>query len=349
MNRLLQQLSDADAIAGREKEVRTILRNEMKDYCDDIQYDHLGSICFKNKGTEENPIRIMFSAHMDEVGFFVRHISDVGFVYLIAVGGVLDKSKEMQKVRITIENGEKISGILNVTKTDSGNVKDMYVDVGCETAEDVLKLGIRIGDMVTFASESFEMDQENVICGKAMDDRTGCFVLSQAIKKIYAQKSKSDIWMVASSSEEVGTRGGKTAAQHINADVVIAVDVANNPELVKNYTNHRLLSKGCMVLHYDKTMVPNEKFLKYVKNLANEYHIQIQEDMFSGGGTDCCQAHLIGNGKLALVIGIPLRYCHASWSLVHENDLKSAIDLVCAITKHMGREEYESFINFEEE
>ena len=139
MNELLQQLSDADAIAGREKEVRNILRHEMGEYCDEIQYDHLGSICFKNNGTETNPVRIMFSAHMDEVGFFVRHIADNGFVYLIAVGGVLDKSKEMQKVRITTQCGMKIPGILNVTKNEAGKVKDMYVDVGCETAEDRMK------------------------------------------------------------------------------------------------------------------------------------------------------------------------------------------------------------------
>lgn len=348
MNELLQQLSDADAIAGREKEVRTLLRNEMKDYSDEIRYDHLGSICFKSSGTEENPVKIMFSAHMDEVGFFVRHISDNGFIYLIAVGGVLDKSKEMQKVRVTTESGKKIPGILNVTKVD-GKVKDMYVDVGCETGQEILDLGVQIGDMVTFASESYEMAQPKVICGKAMDDRTGCYVISNAIKKIHEIKHKSEVWMVASSSEEVGTRGGKTTTELIDADIVVAVDVANNPELVKNFTNHRLLSKGCMILHYDKTMVPNEKFLRYVKKLAKEHDVLFQEDMFSGGGTDCANAHLVNSGKLALVIGIPLRYCHAAWSLVHEDDLNNAISLVTEIATSIGKKEYESFINFEED
>lgn len=349
MNKLLQKLSNADAIAGREKEVRSILREEMKPYCDEIQYDHLGSICFKSSGVQENPVKIMFSAHMDEVGFFVRHISDNGFIYLIAVGGVLDKSKEMQKVRITTQSGKKIPGILNVTKTETGKVKDMYVDIGCETGQEILDLGVEIGDMVTFASESFQMEQPGVTCGKAMDDRTGCYVMSQAIKKVHQVSHDSEIWMVGSSSEEVGTRGGKTATEQIDADIVIAVDVANNPELVKNYANHRLLSKGCMVLHYDKTMVPNEKFLRYVKKLAREHDILFQEDMFSGGGTDCCNAHLVQNGKLALVIGIPLRYCHAAWSLVHEDDLNNAISLVSEIATSIGKKEYESFINFEED
>lgn len=348
MTDFLKRLSNADAIAGREKEVRTLLRNEMKDYSDEIRYDHLGSICFKSSGTEENPVKIMFSAHMDEVGFFVRHISDNGFIYLIAVGGVLDKSKEMQKVRVTTESGKKIPGILNVTKVD-GKVKDMYVDVGCETGQEILDLGVQIGDMVTFASESYEMAQPKVICGKAMDDRTGCYVISNAIKKIHEIKHKSEVWMVASGSEEVGTRGGKTTTELIDADIVVAVDVANNPELVKNFTNHRLLSKGCMILHYDKTMVPNEKFLRYVKKLAKEHNVLFQEDMFSGGGTDCANAHLVNTGKIALVIGIPLRYCHAAWSLVHEDDLNNAISLVTEIATSIGKKEYESFIDFEED
>lgn len=67
---------------------------------------------------------------MDEVGFMVRHISDIGFIYLIAVGGVLDKSKEMQMVRITTDSGQKIEGLLNVTKDSQGNVQEMYVDIG---------------------------------------------------------------------------------------------------------------------------------------------------------------------------------------------------------------------------
>lgn len=349
MNELLERLSNADAIAAREGEVRKILRTEMGPYCDEIQYDHLGSICFKSKGTSEHAVKILFTAHMDEVGFFVRHISDNGFIYLIAVGGVLDKSKEMQKVRITTQSKDKIPGILNVTKTEDGKVKDMYVDVGCETAQEIFDLGIQIGDMVTFASNSYEMANPKVTCGKAMDDRTGCYVLAKAIKEIHKQEHESDIWMVGSSSEEVGTRGGKTATEQIDADIVIAVDVANNPELIKNYTNHRLLSKGCMVLHYDKTMVPNAKFLNYVKKLAKSKNILFQEDMFSGGGTDCCNAHLVKNGKLALVIGIPLRYCHAAWSLVHEDDLNNAISLVQEIALNVGKKEYDEFINFEDD
>ena len=198
---LLKRLSNADAVAAKENEVRNILKEECSPYCDEVSYDHLGSVIFHKKGTDSDPLKIMFSAHMDEVGFLVRHISDIGFVYLIALGGVLDKSKEMQKVRITTCTGEKITGILNVTKNEHGAVKDMYVDLGVDSREEVENLGVEIGNMVCFASECIQMNNEKVYAGKAMDDRSGCYVISEALKRLSKESLQSDVYMCGSSSE----------------------------------------------------------------------------------------------------------------------------------------------------
>ena len=129
---LLVRLSNADAVASKEGEVRAILKEELSAYSDEITYDTLGSISFHKKGTAEKPLKIMFCAHMDEVGFLVRHISDIGFVYLIALGGVQQKSMEMQKVRITTASGSKVSGILNITTDENHHVRELYVDLGCD-------------------------------------------------------------------------------------------------------------------------------------------------------------------------------------------------------------------------
>lgn len=344
---LLITLSNADSIASKEDEVREILYEELKDVSDDISYDHLGSIIFHKKACEEHALKLMFCAHMDEVGFLVRHISDIGFVYLINLGGVLDKSKEMQQVRITTRGGKKITGILNVTKNDKGSIKEMYVDIGCDNKEEVEAYGVEIGNMVCFASHAQQMNDSKVYAGKAMDDRAGCYVIAQAMKRLKDEQVHSDLYFCGTSSEEVGIRGGKTATYQIDPDIVFAIDVANNPELVKNYTNHRLLGKGCMIVHYDKTMAPNDKLLNYVKDIACKHDISYQCDMFSGGGTDAGNAHLTSNGKLAVVLGIPLRYCHGAWSLVHEDDLEQCISLVVELVRVLRRETYEEFINFQ--
>lgn len=344
---LLKRLSNADAIASKEQEVRTILYSELAPISDDVTYDELGSILFHKKGIDEQPLKLMFTAHMDEVGFLVRHISDIGFLYLIAVGGVLDKSKEMQRVRITTRDGKKITGILNVTKHDTGAVKEMYVDIGCESREEVENLGVEIGNMVCFASACEQLNNTKTYAGKAMDDRSGCYILAEAMKRLVKEDIRNDVYICGTSSEEVGIRGGKTATYQVNPDIVFAVDVANNPELIKNYTNHRLLGKGCMIVHYDKTMAPNEKLLNYVKDIAKQHDIAYQCDMFSGGGTDAGNAHLSRNGKLAIVIGIPLRYCHGAYSIVHEDDLENCITLLVELTKALHKETYKKFIDFQ--
>lgn len=341
---LLKQLSNADSIASNEDEVRNILYRELKDYSDEILFDGLGSIIFHKKGKSENPLKIMFTGHMDEVGFMVRHISDIGFIELIAVGGVLDKSKEMQMVRITTAAGDKFEGLLNVTKDGDGKVKTMYVDIGVDTKDEVKALGIDVGDMVCFASTARQL-QEKVYAGKAMDDRTGCYIIAEAMKRM-KEDVDNDIYFVGTSSEEVGVRGGKTATHMINPDIMFAIDVANNPELVKNYTNHRLIGKGPMIVHYDKTMSPNRKLLAYVKKIANEHAIPYQSDMFSGGGTDAGNAHLENGGRLALVLGIPLRYCHSSYSLVHSDDLDNLVELVTLLANQITRQDYQNFITY---
>ena len=141
---LLKELSNADSVASVEDEVRSILYRELAKYSDEVFSDRLGSIIFHKKGTSPNPLKIMFCAHIDEVGFMVRHISDIGFVYLVALGSVLNKSKEMQMVRITTQDGKKVEGLLNVTKDSNGNVKEMYVDIGVDSADEVKALGIDV-------------------------------------------------------------------------------------------------------------------------------------------------------------------------------------------------------------
>lgn len=342
----LTQLCNADAIASKETEVRSLLIDANKDHCDEIRTDNLGSILFIRKGKEKDPLKLMFTGHMDEVGFRVRHISDIGFLYLIKTGGVLDKCLDMQKVRITTRSGRKIPGILNSTRDKEGKIQDIYVDLGVDTRQEAEMLGIQVGDMVTFDTRCILPEGTNVIMGKAMDDRTGCYVISKALEQLANESLDNEIIMCGTSSEEVGTRGAQTAVSMMDPDIIFAIDVANHPELDRGFKNHRHPGKGPMIVHYDKTMAPNEKLLQFVKDIADRIGISYQNDMLSGGGTDCAQAHLTGSGKPALVIGIPLRYCHGPVSVANKNDLASAVQLVCELCRSLTKDKYAEFIDF---
>lgn len=332
--KLLKDLCNADGIASNEQEIRDIL---VKDINGEVSFDGIGSMIVNHKGIGP---KLMFCAHMDEVGFMVRHISDIGMLHLMQIGGVKDSAKSFQPVNVTLEDGKKLRGLMNCSYDDNHKVKDVYVDIGLSSRDEALKAGVNIGDMVCFASNS-EMINENVLMAKALDDRVGCYILKEVDKRLKSINHNNDVYLSFTSSEEVGTRGGKCTTDIVNPDVVFAIDVACAPDLVRNYTNQRQISKGCMIVHYDKTMIPNKKFLKFIKDVANDNNLSFQCDMFSGGGTDAGTAHLVNGGRLALVLGVPLRYCHGSYSMADLRDVEELVELIINIIKTLDVEKYE--------
>ncbi|MGL5693039.1 MAG: aminopeptidase [Peptostreptococcaceae bacterium] len=341
----LKKLSQADGIASNEGEVRNVLLEELEDYSDNIVCDGLGSIIF-SKETDKNAPKIMICAHMDEVGFIVRSIGKDGMIHLMVVGGVKPLAQHLQKVRITTEEGTKIPAIINGTyKNDT--TEDVYADIGAYTDEEVYKLGIQVGDMVTYATEFEEFSLPNRLVGKAFDDRLGCFVMGEVLKNLKDKDINSNIYFAATSSEEVGIRGGKTAAQMINPDVVFVIDVAcHRNEFVRDHTNKKQIDKGVMLMHFDRTLAPNKKMIKYVKEIAEKLNLPLQHDMFKSGGTDGGEAHKVNEGKPSVVTCLPVRYGHCAFSIVSPLDLEAIIKLYTELILNFNSEIYKYIKNF---
>lgn len=332
--RFLAELCEIDGIASNEIDVRKKLRDKFKNF-DSIDHDGIGSQIFEYRG---NGPKLMFAAHMDEVGFMIRNIKDNGLIDVISIGGVKNTAKGFQKVRITNSVGKKFIGLLN------SNDDCMYVDIGVDSKEDVEKFGIDIGDMVCFASDSEWLDEETLMA-KALDDRIGNFILSEVDKRIKSLNRKNIVYLCNTVQEEVGTRGGKCSSDIVKPDIFFAIDVATAPDLDRSSSNHRKLGKGFMILHYDKTMIPNKKLLNYLKTLADKKGLDYQKDMFGGGGTDAGNAHLVDGGRLAVVLGIPLRYCHGSYSMVNMKDVEGLVDFIVEIIKDLDYNRLEEIKN----
>lgn len=344
---LMRSLSDADAVACREGEVRAVMHAELDGIADEVAYDGLGSVMFKSAGTEERPVRIMFCGHMDEAGLMVRYISDIGMVHVIGVGNPRKNSVDSQLVRFTTRSGEKVRGVLFAKRDADGTPSDLYVDLGCETAEEVLALGIQVGDWGVFDAECGRQGDTDILLGKAFDDRAGVYVVCEAMKRLAGTPHAAELWFCGTSSEEVGCRGAKTATAALDADIVFPVDIANAPEFTRGWENSRKLGRGPMVVHYDRMHVPNERLLHHVIDAAEAGGIPFQRDIFKGGGTDAGTAHLVGAGRLACVLGVPVRYCHGSWSVMRGGDLDAAVDLVCALATSIDRATFERLRSFE--
>lgn len=332
----LERLSNADAIASNEQEVRDILQTELQDFVDDIQYDGLGSVIFQKIGNANGP-KIMLAGHMDEVGFMVRHITPMGQIIVVTIGGVKPLAQCMQEVRITTRLGRKIIGVLQASYLE-GKTDRVYVDIGADSEAEVSALGIEVGDMVTYTTTWKAYDIHQKICGKAFDDRLGCYVFGEVIKRLKDVKHPNIVYGVGTSSEEVGLRGAKTATYVVNPDIVFVFDVACYPdEFDRSYQNKRQIGKGMMITHNDRTLAPNKNLLYYVRDLAKEIGIEVQLDMFNNGGTDGGEAHKDRKGHPTLVCCLPVRYGHCGYSIADRQDIEDMIQLFVELMKKIDR------------
>lgn len=332
---LLRALSEADAIAASEQEVRDILINEAHRYQKDVQFDGLGSVLIRVN--QSNGPKVMICAHMDEVGFIVRSISREGAINVLPIGNVRMMARTLQPVRITTRNGLKIPGLLD-GDLKGETVDNLRVDIGATSAEEVYAAGIDAGDRVTFDTPFQTLPHDRVM-GKAFDDRLGCYLLITLLRELHQAPLDCELWLVASSSEEVGLRGGRTAAQAIQPDIALVLDTAC---WSKNFdygnANHRQIGAGPMLVLYDKTLIAPPKLTAFIESVARPLGIPLQKDMFSNGGTDGGAIHLSGTGVPAVVLGPPTRHGHCAASIADEKDINQTHQLLVALVACMNRE-----------
>lgn len=348
----LKNLCEAAAVASNERQVRDVLRRECGEYADETAYDGLGSLIYtqreKGAGTVAAPT-VLLAAHMDEVGFLVRSISSQGMLMVVPVGAVRTFSSFMQEVRVTAAGGRCFRGILNA-EYDHGKkaAAGLYVDLGQDSGEDIEKLGIRPGDMVTFAF-GFREYENGRFAARALDDRAGCYVLGELMKRMAGRDHPCRICCAFTSSEEVGTRGAKTAARLAEPDLCIALDAAcSSSEFVRDHTNNRQLGKGPMLVHCDKTVVCSRPLAELVRRTAGELNIPLQDDMFLNGGTDGGVLQQDGTGHPTVVLGIPTRYGHSPGSIASYQDIDQMVDLLERLLMKLDGREYRQ-IRFEAE
>ena len=183
--------------------------------------------------------------------------------------------------------------------------------------------------------------------GKAFDDRLGCFLLIELMYALRNVELDAEIWLVASSSEEVGMRGGKTAAHMIQPDLALILDTAC---WSKNFdygaANHRQIGLGPMLVMYDKTLIPSPRLLNFIQDTALQNSIPLQTDMFSNGGTDGGSVHLCGQGIPTAVLGAPTRHGHCAASIADLRDIEQTKQLLVAIIHQLNADTLHHLTDF---
>jgi endoglucanase len=341
---LLRELSNAPAPSGFEEPVRAIMVRELKPY-GTITYDGMGSVIVKN-GTS-GP-RIMLDAHMDELGGMVRRVTPDGFVNMQMLGGWLDMALPGQRWVILTAKGpvHAVSGMRDIhvvpaeERTKPFNRDNLYLDVGARSAADAAAMGIEPGDPVA-PDSTFEELANGRYLGKARDDRVGCAVLIEALKRLAAEGHPNQLFAAATTQEEIGLRGAHTAADVIRPDIGIAIEggmTGDQPNTHPDETNARL-GGGPDIFLYDASALPNRKLVSFLKQTAAQASIPVQPDLVTGYGDDSAEIQKSDGGAPTVNIGVPVRYMHVHNGIMDRKDFDETVDLVVDMIKKLDAAE----------
>ncbi|TYQ15468.1 UNVERIFIED_CONTAM: endoglucanase [Acetivibrio alkalicellulosi] len=317
---LLKKLTQTTGVSGNEEEIRNVIKEEIKGKVDQITVDTLGNLIAVKKG---NGKKIMVAAHMDEIGVMATFIDDNGFVRFSSIGGVNQYNSIGQKVRF---NNGTIGALHYEQKLDDlKNLKlsKMYIDIGVDSKEEALKL-VGIGDVACFVGDCVK--QGNIIISKALDDRSGCAVVIDAINNM--PKTENEIYYVFTVQEELGLRGAKTAAYQIKPDLAIAVDVTLTGDTPNSHLMEVKCGKGPAIKIKDRSIICHPKVKKLLENSAKKINIPYQYEVLEAGGSDPGAIHISAGGVPSGAISIPCRYVHSPVETACLTDIENAVKLL---------------------
>ncbi len=332
----LEKLSNACGVTGREEQVRKLLIKLMKPHVDEIMVDKLENVIALKKGKKGSP-RIMIAAHMDEVGLMVKTITKEGFVQFAKMGGIDDRILLAQKVIVHTQKGP-LQGIIgskppHIQKEDERKkvvtYDKLFIDVGAENLKDANKMGVKVGDPVSFDIKYSKLGRD-VVTGKAFDDRVGCAIMIEAIKQLGS--TDCTIYAVGTVQEEVGLRGAATATFGVDPDVGIAVDVtvAGDVPGVREFDTSVKMGKGPVLTVADSGLITHPKVLRLLQDSAEASKIACQLETGLPGSTDAARMSLTRQGVPSGTVSVATRYIHSPVGMLNLKDAENSAKLIVA-------------------
>jgi putative aminopeptidase FrvX len=331
---LTEYLNNASP-TGFESSGQKIWLDFMRPYSDEYISDAYGSVAaIINPGKD---FKVVIEAHADEISWFVKYISEDGYLYVTRNGGSDHMIAPSMRVKLFTEKGV-VRGIfgwpaIHVRTSDKDIVPSMdniFIDVGCSKKEEVEKLGIHVGTVAVFEDELMELN-DNYYTGRALDNRIGGYMIAQVAKRLKENKDKLPftLYVVNAVQEEIGLRGAEMISRKIKPDVAIITDVCHDtssPLYDKKKQGDQKCGKG-PVLTYGPAVQNN--LLKMIIQTAEKHKIPFQRAAVSRStGTDTDSFAYSGEGVPSALISLPLKYMHTTVETISKNDMNQVIDLI---------------------
>lgn len=329
---LLKKISETPGAPGYEQRIRAFVMEQVAPFVDDMFTDAMGNVITVKKGKTDK--KVMIAAHLDEIGFIVKHIDTDGFVRFHTLGGFDPKTLTAQRVII---HGEKdIMGVMGckpihlmsaAERTKGMKIGDYFIDTGM-SVEEVNKY-ISVGDSITRERELITMG--DCVNGKSLDNRVSVYILLEMLRELKDTEVPYDIYGVFTVQEEVGIRGAEVAAHQINPDFGFGLDVTIAFDIPGAAPHEKVtsLGEGTAIKIMDSSTICDYRMVRYLKKTANKHNIKWQPEILTGGGTDTAGVQRKGqHGAIAGALSIPTRHIHQSIEMSNIADIRATIDLL---------------------
>ncbi len=329
----LKKYCDCISPSGSEDRIRKLIVDDIRGIATSFEIDRMGNLTAFKKGRRTPDKKILLSAHMDEVGFMLKYISDEGYIYFENIGGIDPRVVAGRRVAIGDKSitGVIASKAIHLQKQKERGVctpiNEMYIDIGCTDRESCEKL-VTVGDVAVFPP-NFEEFGDNLIKSKAIDDRFGCALLVELIH----QELEIDTYFAFPVCEEVGTDGAKQIAFRLMPDIAIIIEATTAGDVADAPKSRQAcaLRDGAVISHMDGGTIYDKRLVELAKQTAEKESIRYQIKNVIAGGNEAAAYQKRGSGARVLAISAPARYIHSASNVVCKDDLFETKRLITAL------------------
>lgn len=346
---LIRELSPAFGPSGCEDAVRELIIEQIQGDCDTYTVDRAGNLIatVRGRGLDydmDNPRRLMLAAHMDEVGFMIRGITEEGYLKFGTVGGIDPRVLCGRHVRIG-DDRRHIHGVIASKaihlqsaeeRTKATPVSKMYMDIGAKDREDAAKY-VSVGDYAVFDSDFVTFGKDGCMMkGKALDDRAGCAMLIEIMRDLHRQPCDMpfDVCFAFTCCEEVGISGANVAAFGIKPDTAIILEataVNDLPGAGRNKVS--VQGEGGTLTLADRGTIYDMGFIDFARRTAEQKELKCQIKQAMTGGTDAAHIQRSLTGVRVLGLSLPTRYIHSASNVARYEDFEQTRKLVSAMLR----------------
>lgn len=320
---------------GFEWQGQRLWLDYLKPYVDDTYIDNYGTaVGIINPDAK---YKVVIEAHADEISWFVNYITKDGLIYVIRNGGSDHQIAPSKRVNIHTDKGvvKAVFGWPAIhtrsgEKEEAPTLKNIFLDCGCTSNEEVEALGIHVGSVVTYEDE-FMVLNDRYYVGRALDNRAGGFMIAEVARLLTENKKELPfgLYIVNSVQEEIGLRGAEMIADYIKPNVAIVTDVTHDTQtpMINKITQGDLAcGKGPVVSYAPAVQINLNRLLIEVAE-KNSIPFQRQaSSRYTGTDTD---AFAYSNGGVpSALISLPLRYMHTTVEMIHKEDVDNVIRLI---------------------